>query len=64
MVLFAPSTWNIGRRLYSSFSKKAQKYVLTQQFKGDPKKEDFKIVEEEIPDLKDGGKSLSYNITN
>nr|QLI61982.1 alcohol dehydrogenase 4 [Streltzoviella insularis]QLI62148.1 alcohol dehydrogenase 7 [Streltzoviella insularis] len=33
---------------------RAQKYVLTKYFQGEPKKSDFKIVEEELPELKDG----------
>lgn len=35
---------------------KAQKFVLAKQFNGFPKREDMKIVEEELPPLKDGGK--------
>lgn len=34
---------------------KAHKYVLIKYFQGEPKKSDFKIVEEELPELKDGG---------
>lgn len=47
-----------SKRFYSGVSKKirAQKYVLTKYFQGEPKKSDFKLVEEEIRDLKDGGK--------
>ncbi|KAL0883037.1 hypothetical protein ABMA27_016516 [Loxostege sticticalis] len=43
-------------RLYSSVSGKvkSQKYVLTKYFQGEPKKSDFKIVEEDIPDLQEG----------
>ncbi|XP_037971322.2 prostaglandin reductase 1 [Plutella xylostella] len=43
-------------RLYSGISSKvrAQKYVLTKYFVGEPKKNDFQIVEETLPDLKDG----------
>lgn len=37
---------------------KARKYVLAKQFDGFPKREDVKIVEEELPPLKDGGKSV------
>ncbi|KAJ0176536.1 hypothetical protein K1T71_007715 [Dendrolimus kikuchii] len=33
---------------------KAQKYVLTKYFQGEPKTNDFKIVEEGLPELKDG----------
>lgn len=36
---------------------KAKKYVLAKQFDGFPKKEDLKIVEEELPELKDNGKA-------
>lgn len=47
----------IAKRFYSSRSNKiiANKYVLTKYFQGEPKKSDFKIVEEELPELKDGG---------
>lgn len=46
----------INKRYYSGSSKiKAQKYVLTKYFQGEPKKSDFKIVEETLPELKDGG---------
>ncbi|KAM3965350.1 prostaglandin reductase 1 [Aphomia sociella] len=46
----------ISKRLYSETRGKvlAQKYVLTKYFQGEPKKSDFKIVEEELPELKDG----------
>ncbi|XP_013199597.2 prostaglandin reductase 1-like [Amyelois transitella] len=33
---------------------KAKKYVVTSRFKGMPKLEDFNVVEEELPPLKDG----------
>ncbi|XP_025829395.1 prostaglandin reductase 1-like [Agrilus planipennis] len=33
---------------------KARKFILVQHFKGLPKKEDVKIVEEELPPLKTG----------
>lgn len=52
-----------NKRLYSGSSRniKAQKYVLTKYFKGEPKKSDFKIVEETLPELKVGGKhDISY----
>ncbi|XP_045498431.1 prostaglandin reductase 1-like isoform X3 [Colias croceus] len=46
----------ISKRLYSGTSGKikARKYVLTKYFQGEPKESDFKIVEEELPDLKKG----------
>lgn len=46
-----------SKRFYSGVSEKirAQKYVLTKYFQGEPKKSDFKVVEEELRDLKDGG---------
>lgn len=34
---------------------KATKIILQKRFDGLPKKDDFKIVEEELPPLKDGG---------
>lgn len=45
------------KRFYSGVSEKVrtQKYVLTKYFQGEPKKSDFKVVEEELGDLKDGG---------
>ena len=33
----------------------ARKYVLHSHFHGLPKREDFEIVEEVLPELKDGG---------
>lgn len=47
-----------SKLFYSGVSEKirAQKYVLTKYFQGEPKKSDFKVVEEELRDLKDGGK--------
>lgn len=45
----------IAKRLYSgSGIIKAQKYVLTKYFQGEPKKTDFQLVEEVLPDLRDG----------
>lgn len=50
------SAVNLTKRLYSGSAKiRAQKYVLTKYFQGEPKKSDFTIVEEDLPDLKDGG---------
>lgn len=44
------------KRFYSQLKNiHARKYVLTKYFKGEPKQSDFKIVEEELPELKDGG---------
>ena len=36
-------------------SVRARRYVLRSQFSGLPKREDFEVVEEELPPLKDGG---------
>ncbi|CAF4933912.1 unnamed protein product [Pieris macdunnoughi] len=47
----------IPKRLYSGSAKGkviAKKYVLTKYFQGEPKASDFKVVEEELPDLKNG----------
>lgn len=48
---------SIARRFYSGYAGKteARKYVLTKHFQGEPKKSDFEIVQEELPELKDGG---------
>lgn len=48
------------KRCYSGVSNKirAQKYILTKYFVGEPKKSDFEIVEEELPELKDGGQYI------
>ncbi|KAI5635206.1 zinc-binding dehydrogenase domain-containing protein [Phthorimaea operculella] len=48
--------FHVSKRFFSGAVPKikAQKYVLTKYFQGEPKKSDFKIVEEEIPELKDG----------
>ena len=34
---------------------KAQKWVLVKHFDGFPKDSDLELVEEELPDIKDGG---------
>lgn len=46
----------IPKRFYSGTVNniRAQKYVVTKYFQGEPKKSDFELVEEELPDLKDG----------
>lgn len=56
--IITPIRCVVSRRFYSSGASKvkAQKYVLTKYFQGEPKKSDFKIVEEELPELKEGGK--------
>lgn len=53
-------TYNFAKRMYSAAAGKvkAHKYVLTKYFEGEPKKSDFKIVEEELPELKEGGTYL------
>lgn len=35
---------------------KTKKYILAKHFVGEPKEDDFEIVEEELPPLKKGGK--------
>lgn len=34
---------------------KAKKWIIAKAFQGEPKVTDFKLVEEELPALKDGG---------
>lgn len=36
----------------------AKKYVLDKHFQGEPKRSDFKIVEEELPPLQNGGRII------
>ncbi|XP_050350573.1 prostaglandin reductase 1-like [Nymphalis io] len=52
--IFSPNF--IVKRLFSGTSNKirAQKYVLTKYFQGEPKRSDFEIVEETLPELKSG----------
>lgn len=38
---------------------KAKKFVLRKHFDGFPKPDDLELVEEELPPLKDGGKTHS-----
>lgn len=55
MANIVPST--LARGLSSGVANRilAKKYVLTKHFEGEPKKSDFIVVEEELPQLKDGG---------
>lgn len=36
---------------------KTKKFIYAKPFEGEPKETDFKLVEEELPALKDGGKN-------
>ena len=42
-------------------SVKTKKWVLKSMFDGLPKREDFEIIEEELPLLKDGGRKFLYH---
>lgn len=42
---------------------KAKKYILHQHFSGFPKESDLKLVEQELPELKDGGKFYFSNLS-
>lgn len=37
-----------------------KKYILNKHFDGFPKPDDLKLVEEELPTLKDGGRFMLY----
>lgn len=39
-----------------------RKYVIAKHFKGEPAESDLKLVEEELPPIKDGGES--FNLRN
>ena len=41
----------------------ARKYVLRSHFHGLPKREDLEVVEEVLPELKDGGSYFCYGAT-
>ena len=47
---------SIQRRIQELTMTTARKYVLETLFQGNPKKSDFKIVEETLPAIQDGGK--------
>lgn len=38
----------------------AKKYIVLNPFVGEPKTSDFQIVEEQLPSLKENGKSLTF----
>ncbi len=42
-------------RVNNMSNRVSKKWVVKNSFKGDPKREDLEIVEEELPPLKDGG---------
>lgn len=62
------SSFSLAKRMYSGVGSKvqAQKYVLTKYFQGEPKRSDFQIVKEELPELKDGGMlfCIRYSVEN
>jgi hypothetical protein len=35
---------------------KTKKFIFARRFVGEPKEDDFRVVEEELPPLKEGGK--------
>lgn len=39
---------------------KTRYFLITNRFEGEPKETDFKLIEEELPDLKDGGKTFVF----
>ena len=40
---------------------KTKKFILAKRFVGEPKADDFTLVEEELPPLKEGGKIIKNN---
>ena len=56
------------KQLFNSTDKMScvtRKWVIKQAFQGMPKKEDFEIIEEQLPPLKDGGKMhASHNVSD
>lgn len=47
----------VDRVITNGFFKmvKSRNLLITKHFEGEPKESDFKLVEEELPALKDGG---------
>lgn len=43
---------------------KTKKFIYAKRFNGEPKETDFQLVEEELPPLKDGGRSLCFCVVN
>lgn len=42
------------RRLFSSNALKNRKFLYVKEFKGEPTAENFKLIEEDVPAVKDG----------
>ena len=51
----------ISSALIMSAGVKSRKYIMKSHFSGLPKREDLEIVEEELPQLKDGGAACAVN---
>lgn len=49
--------WSAARNALNMV--KAKKFIIQKHFDGFPKREDLKLVEEELPALKDGGERIS-----
>lgn len=49
-----------GLEIYRQFATmvKTKKFIYAKAFEGEPKETDFKLVEEELPPLQDGGNFL------
>jgi hypothetical protein len=43
---------------------KTKKFILAKYFVGEPKADDFTLVEEELPPLKEGGRIIKKNNTS
>ena len=40
----------------------AKKFIIAKHFEGEPKPSDLKLVEEELPPIKDGGKFFLFTV--
>lgn len=45
-----------------SAARTTKKWIVKTPYKGDPKREDLEIIEEQLPPLKDGGNFFSKSI--
>lgn len=50
--------------LYTCAKHQARKFVYTEKFQGLPKLSDFRLEEESLPELKDGGKRCFSFVIN
>lgn len=53
--MFMRSFLSVSRKSFSTDMVRAKKFIYAKRFEGEPKLTDFKLVEEELPELQEGG---------